>query len=407
MDFEERSTDASAAMLEPDEALLRVIASAERLPSREIPCVEACGLRLAESIYADRDNPPFPRAMMDGFAVRTEDAGRPVDVARIVPAGHHETTAVRPGECFEIMTGAPCPPGTEAVVPKEAVRRDGARAILPARILSGQHIAPQGSECRLGQCVLREGQTVTPLAVAVLAACGRQRVRVTPRPTAGIVATGSELVDASDRPGEGQIRNSNGPMLAAMARAARIEATQALHANDQPDSILDALDQLVDVDMILMTGGVSVGRYDFVTTAIRSVQAELIFHKVRQKPGKPLLLARRGRQLLFGLPGNPLACHFCFSRYAAAAAETMAGEAVPPSSLIGELTRPVESKPGRTFFMTARADWERQGRVWRIRPAPGVSSADIFASAEANCYVEIPPGRETLDVGESVEFFWI
>ena len=396
-----------AAMLAPDEALLLVVETAAPLPSREVPLVDACGLELAESIVADRDYPPFPRAMMDGYAVCTGDAGRSVPVCGEIPAGHAADEALTAGRCFEIMTGAPCPSGTEAVVPKENVRHDGGGVRLPRQLTPGQHVAPQGSECRSGQVLLGLGDTITPLAVAVMASFGLRHVRVTPKPQLGIITTGAELVSPEARLTPGQIRDSNGPMLSVMARDLAVEVPVHLHADDQLDSLLETLEQVSGREIVLLTGGVSVGTYDLVPQALREYGAEIVFHKVRQKPGKPMLFARKGSQLIFGLPGNPLASHFCFHRYVTAAIRKMSGKRPAPEAVPGELAGPVRPKRGRTYFMVADARRAAHDEPWRIHPAPGVSSADVYNSCRGNCYVEVPPGATELDAGEILAFSWI
>ncbi len=181
-----------------------------------------------------------------------------------------------------------------------------------------------------------------------------------------------------------------------------------LHAEDEPEAILSALARAEECEIVLLTGGVSVGRYDLVPQALKTYGAELVFHKVRQKPGKPLLFARKGPQLLFGLPGNPLAAHLCFHRYAGAAIRQMSGKAAVVSPLLGRLTAAVEPKAGRTYFVTARAEQAASNTgQWLVTPLPGLSSADIFDSCRANCYAEVPPGNEALDAGDGVRFTWV
>ena len=395
-------------MIGPDEALTLVLHEARALPARSVSLIEACGLSLGEVIPADRDYPPFDRAMMDGYAVRVAHAGQTVKIVGQLPAGQAASAQVADGACLEIMTGAPCPAGTEAVVPKEDVVREGDRVLLPLLIQPGQHIAPQGSECAQGSTILEPGNTITPMAVAVIASFGRSAVQVVPRPSLGIITTGGELVGTGQNPGPGQIRDSNGPMIAAMAASLGLPSVRLLHADDRPDAILETLRGVADRDVILLTGGVSVGTYDLVPEALREYGAEIVFHKVAQKPGKPLLFARRDRQLLFGLPGNPLASHMCFHRYVAAAMRQMAGKPAQSRPLRGRLTKAIKSAPSRTFFVTARAepDWE-SGDGWLVQLLPGVSSADIFGACRANCYVEVPPHGEGIPAGGIVSFTWV
>ena len=394
-------------MMEPNEALRLVLESATPLPPQCVPLEEACGLQLAGEIRADRDYPPLPRAMMDGYAVRAADAGKMVVVVGEVTAGQIVETEVTERHCLEIMTGAACPAGTEAVVQKEHVHRDGHRVTLPKAIRVGQHIAPQGSECRTGQLVLGPGETITPLATAVMASFGMEAVPVTPRPSLAVITTGGELVPPHTDPAPQQIRDSNGPMLLAMARSMGLNRLPHLHAEDRLEAILHVLEQVATVNVIVLTGGVSVGTYDLVPLALERYGTELVFHKVRQKPGKPLLLARKDSQLVFGLPGNPLASHLCFHRYVAAAIRGMQHKPPVPAPVSGTLTDPVHPRRGRTFFVPACAQPAAGARQWLIRPLPAVSSADVFASCRANSYVQVPPGGAKIPAGEMLAFQWI
>ena len=231
-------------------------------------------------------------------------------------------------------------------------RRDprAASSIAPGR----RHIAAIGSECPAGEVVLSPGQPIAPLAVAVLASFGRGTVRVFRRPSMAIVTTGAELALPGRDPQPAQIRNSNGPMLAAMAQRIGIDRPTRLHAQDQVEAIADAIRRAGPREMIVISGGVSAGAYDLVPQAVEAVGAEIVFHKVAQKPGKPFLFARRARQLLFGLPGNPLACHLGFHRYVAAAVRSARASRWFGSRFAGVLSRqPGRSKAGPSFSWPA------------------------------------------------------
>lgn len=394
-------------MIGPDEALALVLREAHALPAQCIPLAETCGLQLADSVVADRDYPPFSRAMMDGYAVRMADAGQTLKVAGEIVAGQAVASSCPPGQCFEIMTGAPCPADTEAVVPKEDVVRQRDCVTIPLTIRREQHIVPQGSECLRGAVVVECGSAITPLAVAVMASFGWSTISVIPRPSLSVITTGGELAAAGQNPSTAQIYDSNGPMLSAMTVAIGLARPQTLHADDRLATIRAALDRVADRDIVLLTGGVSVGTYDLVPEAIRQYGAEVVFHKITQKPGKPLLFARRGSQLLFGLPGNPLACHLCFHRYVAAAARQLAGWPAQSQPLIGRLTAAVSGPRSRTVFTTAHAELDRTADSgWLVHPFPGISSADIFSTCRTNCYAEMSPGSEEIPAGSPVPFTW-
>ncbi len=253
------------------------------------------------------------------------------------------------------------------------------------------------------------GDLVTPLAVGVLASFSRATVRVIPRPSLGIIITGAELAAGEGPLGPGQIRDSNGPMLAAMARAQGIEPRQTTHAADRLEAILAALQAVADCDIVILTGGVSVGTLDLVPQALAEYRAETVFHGVKQKPGKPLLFARKDRQLLFGLPGNPMACHLGFHRYISAAIGRRGGRAAHTPPMQGELTdAPPPVTGGRTNFLLGRAEFAAGPRPrFRLRLLPGVSSADIFHGCQANCYVELPTEGPAPSAGDACGFTWL
>jgi molybdopterin molybdotransferase len=389
--------------IDPDHALQVVLEQTPAGAVETVPVLAADGRILAEAVQADRDYPPFDRAMMDGFAVRVADAGELVEVRGEVAAGVEPEEPVEPGTAVSIMTGAPCPPGTEAVVPIENVEREGGAVRLPSPLSSGTHIVTRGYERRAGDVVAPEGTPVTPLAVAVLVSVGRAQVQVTEAPTLAVISTGDEVVAEGAEVGASQIRNSNGPMLAAMARELGVVQATLLHARDTEEALDEALVAAADADITLLSGGVSAGRYDLVPDAVRRVGAEVVFHKVTQKPGKPLLFARRDQKLFFGLPGNPLSSHFCFHRYVAAAIRKITGRRQPAPQL-GRLTQPLSVSCKRTLYVPSRVTPTETG--WEVAPLL-VGSANIFACVEARVYVRLEPGVHELGAGAMLPFFWM
>jgi molybdopterin molybdotransferase len=391
--------------LDPEEALALVLAAAR--PREPVPATLAAslGLSLAADALAERDHPSFDRAMMDGLAVRTAAAGAWVEVVGELPAGRAPDRAVGPGQAVEIMTGAVMPPGADAVAPVETITRDGARALLPPGLRPGDHVAPRGSECRQGQTVLPAGTVVTPLAMANLATLGLCLVPVVPRPRVAIVTTGDE-VRPHDEPADGPfIRNSNGPMLEALCRGLCIDDVERSHCRDDAAALRAAVERALERDVVMLSGGVSAGKYDLVPAALQAAGVQLVFHKVRQKPGKPLLFGSKGDRLVFGLPGTPLGSHFCFHRYVRPALRRMAG--LPPDAirLRGQLLRPLATDGDRAKFVLARGDQTASGV--RLLPLEGKGSSDVFAPASANAYILLPAGRVALEAGSTVDFEWI
>ena len=389
----------------PHEATQLVLQAAAVCPPVRVPLADAHGRVLAEAILADCDYPPFDRAMMDGYAVAENAAGRQLAVVGLAAAGRPAARGPALDGCIEIMTGSACPPGTDAVVQKEHVRMEGARVVMPQRIAPGQHISRRGSECRRGELVLHPGQRLDALGIAALSTFGVNAVLVVRQPRLTIIATGGELVKSGQTPVAGQIRDANGPMLAVLAQTFGQPRPAVLHAADEPASLAAALAAASDSDVVLISGGVSAGRFDLVPAALEQAGTEVIFHKVVQKPGKPLLVARRGAQLFFGLPGNPLACHLCFHRYVAPALRIMRGE--KPSSLGGfaRLAATVSRDRSRTRFVLATLEPATSPAAPPLaRPLPTVSSADIFHGCGATAYLEIMPGTGDLCAGDVVPF---
>ena len=393
-------------MMDPDAALKLVLEQVKQRDSVDTLLAAARGLVLAETIHADRDFPPFDRAMMDGYAVCAADADTTVSLVGEVAAGQACHVTVKPGTCLAIMTGAPSPAGADAVVKIEDTRREGDQVVLPQRISSGQHIALRGCECEAGRVVLQPGTRVTPLVSAVLASVGRQSVEAVLSPTVAVITTGSELVGAGQQAGEAQIRDSNGPMLATQVHRTGIcKPPQVLHAADTRESLASTLAEAGEADVVLLSGGVSMGRYDLVPRALEEHGVTLVLHKVTQKPGKPLLFGHRGHQAFFGLPGNPLSSHFCFHRYVAPSLRRMAGLQIRLDYRQGRLTAPLQTRGGRAKFLLARALDQRDGL--EVTPLLGMGSADIFAAPTANAYLHLPPGDQHLEAGDPVDFQWM
>jgi molybdopterin molybdotransferase len=392
-------------MISPDEALRLVLDAAVELPPEQRALLETTGLILAEPVDADQDQPPFDRAMMDGYAVPEGSAGRRLPVVEQVAAGQAATVPLTEGQCVEIMTGAPCPVGTWAVVPKEHIQLDESTVLFPSQIKERQNISARGSDRRQGEVILQKGDRVDALAIAVLASVGKTLVRVIRPATVAIVTTGAEVVSPDAKLEPSQIRDANGPMLAVMAQATGAASVVHEHATDEMDAITDCIERLAGFDVLVLTGGVSAGRFDFVPDVLRQGGAEIVFHKVSQKPGKPLLFARRENQLILGLPGHPLASHFSFHRYVAAAIHKMQGQASSRPVLTGQLTKSVKRRTDRTAFVLGQVDDGNEAEgVSLVEPLPGRSTADVFGAVAPNCYLEIPVGPDAIPAGGPIRF---
>ena len=287
---------------------------------------------LAGDVASDSDLPPFDRAAMDGYALRAEDvAGAPaaLEVVGEVRAGQWPDLTVGPGQAVRIMTGAPVPPGADAVQQVEKTQPlDEFRVTILSAVAEGANVAPRGSEVRAGDVVLARGRVIDPAAIAVLASAGRARVRVARRPVVALLVTGDEIVEVSATPAPGQIRNSNGPAVAAQARLAGAEVRLLGVAPDRQDAIAEALRAGLAADVLVVSGGVSAGDYDLVEPALLELGATFLFTKVAVKPGAPLVFGRRGATLVFGLPGNPVSAQVTFDLFVRPALLKMQGATV-------------------------------------------------------------------------------
>ncbi len=397
-----RPTRTDDALLDPDRALELVL---EHTPQGRVeprPVAQALGLWLAEDVAAGAPQPPFGRALMDGFAVCVEDGGRAVEVVDEAAAGRSAQAEVRAGVAVSIMTGAPLPVGTEAVVRLEDVEWQGERLRLPEGLSSGQHLQPAGALCRAGEVVLSAGTEMTPLALAAAISCGRSSVRVRQPPALAVVSTGDELSAAGEPLGAAQIHDSNGPMMAAMARAMGVASPTVLHGPDQPERLARVIEQAADADMLVLSGGVSMSRFDLVPEVLQGLGARIVFHRVRQRPGKPLLFAVRGSQLVFGLPGTPLGTHFGFSRYVATSIRHWLGAPPRPARLRGRLVGPLEARCKRTLFRLVRVEGSAEGYL--IDPLRWRGSSDTVGPMRANAYCRFEPGRYELGAGTELDF---
>jgi molybdopterin molybdotransferase len=409
-------------MIDLAEAVALVERAAAPLPPRRQRLLEACGRRLAAGVVADCDSPPWDRAMMDGFAVRSADFSRPteaveLDVVVDLAAGDVTGIAIRSGACARIMTGAPVPPGAEAIVPVEcavdgtaAVHAGGRVRLADPRFRPGQHIARRGAAFGHGQEVLAAGAALGAAEIGLAAEAGATHVVAAPRVRVALISTGSELVACESVPGPGQTRNSNGPMLAAAVSLLGGEPIPLGIAADRPEAIRALVTQGLAADVLVLSGGVSAGDLDLVPGILTRAGVAQIFHKVRLKPGKPVwfgTLQRRGGEpatLVFGLPGNPASSLVCFELFVRPAMMILAGMArdrwhLPRAR--GVLGGPAKAAADRPVYLPCRL----QGSPDRLvaTPLPWSGSSDLLGLAGATGLVALPADGRRHEPGEPVE----
>ena len=426
----------------------RQIIKAGDRPSEEVLLLQSAGRVLAEPIKADRDFPPFPRATRDGFAIRADDLARGVTLLRIVGqvrAGDSYDLPVASGEAVEIMTGAAVPVGTDAVVMVEYTERrskeidrkgregtqrkqeqeqtnldtgdvlglrqeqqDAPEAAVTEElveieraVIAGENIVPAGAEAQAGQELLPLGVRMGAAQIALAAAAGKARVMVYRKPRVAILSTGDELVAVAVKPGPSQIRNSNSYSLAALVAECGGEPVQLPIAPDEQGKLTELIQEGLKADTLLLSGGVSMGKFDLVELALNTLGAKFFFTGALIQPGKPVVFGEVGEVPFFGLPGNPVSVMVTFELFARQVVEALSGaEPERVKSAKAKLKKEVKTKTGLTRFLPALIAGALDDPEVELVPWQG--SGDMLAAARANCYLVVPPDREKLAKGEMV-----
>ena len=409
----------SSALPSYQQAADIVAASAARLaPSRAAQVVEqvalgeSAGRVLARALMADRDQPPFARSTRDGFACRAAEASAHefLTIAGATRAGGAPGGPLPPHAAWEIMTGAPIPAGADAVVMVEHVETAGGSVrLLPPRSASaGDNIVPQGAQARAGDELLAPGAAITFAQIALAAECGAPVLEVFRRPRVAILATGDELVPVEATPGPGQIRNSNAPMLAALVVAAGGAPWVLPAAADTADALDAALCQAATAEFLLISGGVSAGKFDLVEPALARLGAQFHFTGVRIQPGKPLVFGELPGLPFFGLPGNPVSSAVTFLLFGAPVLAALSGrQQHGPRFALARLAADTDrrAKPGLTRFLPASCTFSAgAGQLLpEVALIPWQGSGDLAALARSNCFLVIPEDAATLEAGATVQ----
>ncbi len=411
----------SETVLRFDEAMAVVLekaalAAANGRPSERVGLLESAGRVLVEPITADRDQPGFDRATRDGFAGRAAElsAGDTLKVVGQVRAGESwNGAALGLGEAIEIMTGAPMPEGADAVVMVEHVTAaDGAIRVVDGRLVRvGENFVPRGREAKSGAVVVAAGTRMGASEIALAASCGLDSVAVSMRPQVAILATGDELVEIGERPDRQQIRNSNSYGLAALVGAAGGEAVRLGIARDVREEIGAGIAAGRRSQLLLLSGGVSMGKYDLVEAMLSEAGAEFFFTGVKMQPGKPLVFGRLpavagpGETLpecyFFGLPGNPISTEVTFRCFVEPLLHALAGGEIRPPRLVqATLSEAVEGKRGLMRLLPARLTSSLNEQTVKLVAWQG--SGDLAANARANCYAVLSDERAAFAVGDVI-----
>jgi len=388
------------------EAIEIVLRHASYLGVESIQLKNSVGRILAQDIVADTDLPPFDRAQMDGYAVRAGDVSNTPARLRIVgesAAGagwHHEMNS---GEAVRIMTGAPVPKGADAVQQVELTREVNDEVEILERVSSGRSIVRQASEIKAGQTVLRAGEQTSATMIATLASFGYAEVKVSRRPRVAVMATGSELVDVDQKPARDQIRDSNNYTIEAYASQANAIVKRLPLAGDDTEELKRSMREAAGTcDVLITSGGVSMGVYDFTKAALKELGAEIFFERVALRPGKPTVFARLGNALVFGLPGNPVSVAVTFNLFARTALRAMQGA---NQTMLDEehavLARDLKGSIERESYLPAILRTDEKGTLL-AEPLKWGGSSDFVSFAKATALINIPAGAKTAEAGALV-----
>ena len=398
-------------MLNIEEALKAILDHATPLTPVAMALDHAAGLVLAEDVMARGNVPPFANSAMDGFAVLASDIQQSSDAtpARLhiledVPAGNVANQPVRPGTAIRIMTGAPLPDGADTIVHVEVTRAEGSDVLILLALKSGTNVRKAGEDMKDGTIVLTARTVLRPGEIGVCAAAGQATVAVYPRVRVAVLTTGSELVDAAQVPGPGQIRDANAHSLRAQVIALGAEPVVFARVPDTREAVRSALKQaLAQTDVVLTNGGISVGDYDFVKDVLQEMGAELVFWRVKQKPGKPMAFWTLGSKRIVGLPGNPVSCMVCTEEYVRPLVRRMMGHSLlyrPVRTAVLDERYAKGSDAGRAHFARVRLQ-ERDGVLHATLTGPQ-GSGILTSMARATGIAVLPEETPVVEAGQPV-----
>ena len=364
---------------------------------------DALGFVLAEEVKTDREYPPFHRSTRDGYAVHAAEAsaGATLRCVAEIKAGDTVTHSLVAGTCVQIMTGAAVPDGADAVVMIEHTSRDGDAVRFERAAQPGQNIVPRGREAQRGETILSPGMRLGYAELALAAQVGATHLRCGKKPRVAILSTGDEVVSIDQQPGAFQIRNSNSVSLAAQVRLAGGEPILLGNAADRIDDLRDKISSGLREQVLVLSGGVSMGKYDLVETVLKELDAEFYFDAVAIRPGRPAVFGKCGDAFVFGLPGNPVSTMVTFDLFAVPAIDLLSGAPARDLPFVeARLAAALNEKPGLAHFLPARVEW--RGTTPEVKALPWQGSGDIAALARANCYLVVAADRGQVSAGETV-----
>jgi molybdopterin molybdotransferase len=364
---------------------------------------DALGYVLTKEVQADREYPPFNRSTRDGYAVVAAEAVADSSLPCVgeIKAGDTVNAPLVAGTCVQIMTGAGVPAGADAVVMIEHTQREGDVVRFERAAQPGQYIVPRGSEAHAGQTILTPGMRLGYAELALAAQVGSAELRCAQKPRVAILSTGDEVVMVDESPGPFQIRNSNSVSLAAQVRLAGGIPVLLGNAADRVEDLRAKIELGLREDVLLLSGGVSMGKYDIVESTLKEMGAEFYFDAVAIRPGKPAIFGRCADTFVFGLPGNPVSTMVTFELFVAPALDLLSGAAARPLALVeASLGETLKEKPGLAHFLPAKLEW--WGMMPQVKPLKWQGSGDLAALANANCFLVFPAEKSVIPMGERV-----
>ncbi len=391
-------------MITPAEADLLIGQNLQCLPIESLPLAQCAGTVLRENIYAERDQPPFDRVAMDGVALASravQGGTRTFRIQAVQAAGDPPLTLTGAGDCIEVMTGGVLPVGCDSVIPVEQVGIEGARASLAVglKVEPWQNVHRRGTDTRQGALLLNAGLRLRAPEIAIAASAGMARIRVSSQPMLAVISTGNELVEPGEPVLAHQIRRSNAYAIVSALREHGFQRVADDHLRDDEAELRKRLGfHLKTHDVLVLSGGVSMGKFDLVPGVLADLGVRTVFHKVAQRPGKPLWFGvGPGGTAVFGLPGNPVSTLVCFTRYVLPALLGSLGHSPAPAERIA-LAAPVTFKSALSYFLPVRLEQDDWGRLW-AQPCPTNGSGDYTALGGTDGFVELPPGPNTYPKG--------
>ena len=396
------------SMIQVQEALDTILSKIQFKGVEKVPLDQALGRVLAEDVISRVNNPPLDNSAMDGYALIAEDIQsatpeNPVklDVVEEIAAGYTAKGVLKPGQAMRIMTGAPIPSGANAVLMQEDTQKDSNAILCLDKADVDENIRMAGEDVKIGEEVIKKGTTLSPAHIGMMAVVGRSQIAVGQRPIVSILSTGDEILELDETPEGPQIFNSNGHMLAAQIKSAGGIPVYLGIAKDTEKDLMEKFESALKADVVVSSGGVSVGDYDLVKSSLQKMGQDMLFWKVAMKPGKPLAFGRIGDTPIFGLPGNPVSSFVSFEQFVRPSLrKTMGCSDLSHKTVQAKLTRTIHKKPGRLHFLSSIVSWA--DGEYTVTPAGEQGSGILKSAANANGLLIFPLEAEEIKQGQEV-----